>query len=133
MGFGGHQILDKGFVANEALTKFRVVKIGAGVRNVDAIDADGQQGIGVVQETASAADATAGRVVDVRLLGVSLCEADAAVTAGAPVRAMDTGTVAALAATTADQPIVGIALEAAADAGDWIAVLLTPGVENTTT
>jgi hypothetical protein len=123
MGFGGHYILNKGFVANEALTQFRFVKGGAGTRNVDACDTQGELALGVCQEDVSAADATNGRVTNVALLGVTLVEAGAAITQYAEVTTEDDGT--AMAAVSGDR-VLGIALDAAGGAAEWIAVLLTP-------
>ena len=124
MGTGGHQVLDKGFEAGEALTQFTFVKLVTGEdRRVEACDTQGELAIGVVQEEVSAEDVTRGpRIVNVRLLGVSVVEA------GATITKMDEVTPGAdgkAEPAAAGDRVVGIALDDGAD-GDWIAVLLTP-------
>lgn len=131
MAFGGHYVLDKGFGAGGAITQFRFVELTAGQsdpRQVTQANGLNDLVIGVCQEDISAADATAGRIANIALLGVSLVESGAAVTQGAKVRSDASGRAVALAdaAGTNDQ-VAGIALDAASGAGEWIAVLLTPG------
>lgn len=124
MGFGGHYVLDKGFVATEAIAKFRFVKgdAAAGDRHIDIADTQGEKILGVCQEEITAGDATNGRVADVRLMGVSLVEAGAAVTQYDEVMTSAAGKAIAATATNA---IVGVALDAAGADGDLIAVFLT--------
>lgn len=67
-----------------------------------------------------------GQEFEVQFLGVAKCLAGAAVALGALVSTDATGRVVTAAAPAAtSQPIVGTALEAAAAAGDLIAVQLT--------
>lgn len=125
MGFGGHYILDKGFAAAGAITKFRFVKGVAGQsdpRQVEICDTAGERVLGVCVEEITAANATEGRIASIALLGVVLVEAGAAVTQYAVVQTDATGR--AIAAATGDA-VVGMALDAAGGAGEWIAVLLT--------
>lgn len=124
MAFGGHYVLNKGFQANEAITQFRFVKLGTGSRNVDICDTAGEAALGVCQEEITAADATNGRIANVAILGISLVESGAAVSAGAKVQTDASGR--AIAALTGDH-VLGVALDAAGGAGEWIAVLLSGG------
>jgi len=85
---------------------------------------------GICQDEYSAADSTNGRVADIRVSGISTCVANSAISRGDQVRIADTtGRLETAAATTAKQYQVGIALTAAAAQGDWLEVLLTPGVQ----
>ena len=125
MAIGGHQVLDKGFEAAEALTEFRFVTLVATEdRRVEQADVAGELVIGVGQETVSAEDVTRGpRITNVRLMGVSVVEAGAAVTKGAEVTTDASGR--AITAGVGNR-VAGIALDNAAQAGDWIGVFLTP-------
>ncbi len=122
-GIGGHEVLDKGFVTEAAQTQYRFVKPGTAARSVVPADTLGELVLGVVQEDATAQDATDGRHVNVRMLGVSVVEASAAIAAGAEVTTAADGRAVTVAAT---QRVVGVALDAASGAGDWIGVLLVP-------
>lgn len=124
MAAGGHEVLDKGFLAAEALTQFRFVTLVAGTdRAVDQADAAGELVHGVGQETISAQDATDGRITNVRMMGVSLVEAGGNVTRGTEVTTDASGR--AVTATTTGHRVAGIALDSGVS-GDWIAVLLIP-------
>ena len=69
---GPNYVLDKGFIADTAITQFYAVKLSAD-DHVTIAAATTDQVIGICQEAVTAADATAGRVVDIRLLGISRC------------------------------------------------------------
>ncbi len=131
MGIGRNYVLDLPMQANEALTKHLFVKL-AGDQSVDQGDTLGEEVIGVVQETATAADATSGRVVSVAVMGTAVVVAGAALAVGAHVRSSAAGKAVALAATTADQNVAGILLTAAAADGDLVTILLTPGLQEDT-
>jgi hypothetical protein len=133
MGVGRNYVLDLPFQPTEAMTKYTAVKL-SGDQTVDLADTIGDDCIGVVQETVTAQDVTDGRVVAVAVIGTTVIQAGAALaTVGTKVRASATGQAVTLAAATADQKQLGITLTAAAAQGDWITILLTPGVEATTT
>ena len=127
MGFGGDYVLNRGFHADGAITQFRLVKAGSDSRHVTPAAVAGERVLGVCQETISAADATSERVVNIAILGVSLVEAGGVVAAGARVKTDNVGRVVAAAEGVGNEEIVGVAFDAASAAGDWIAVLLTPG------
>ena len=129
MGAGPNYVLDKGFQANEALTQYYLVKlVTASEGYVDQSDTTNEVCIGVTQEACTAADATSGKIVDVRIMGVSTCVASQAVNLGELVRSSGAGKVSGLAGA-AKQKVLGIALTAAGADGDQFDVLLTPLVE----
>lgn len=133
MGVGRNYVMDLPYIVTEAITKFQAVKLGTADQTIDAADTIGEACIGIALETADADDATDGRIIAVAVAGTAVWEAGAAVTIGQKLRTAADGQAVALAATTADQNQVGIALTAAANAGEYFTVLLTPGVEATTT
>ncbi len=133
MGVGRNFVLDLPFVVTEAITKHQAVKLGSADQTIDAADTIGEAILGIAMETATAQDATDGRAIAVAILGTAVWEAGAAVSIGDKLRVAADGQAVALAATTEDQNQVGVALTAAANAGEWFTVLLTPGVEATTT
>ena len=133
MGVGRNYVMDLPFVVTEAITKYQAVKLGTVVQTIDAADTIGEAIIGIAMETATTQDATDGRVIAVAVMGTAVWEAGAAVSIGDKLRSAADGQAVALAATTADQNQVGVALTAASNAGEYFTVLLTPGVEATTT
>jgi hypothetical protein len=102
--------------------------LGTGDQTVDAAGA-GEACIGIAMETATAQDATDGRVIAVAVAGTAVWEADEAITIGNRLVSSADGQAAIVAAATAEQEQVGIALTAAANAGEWITVLLTIGTQ----
>ena len=128
MGVGRNYVVDLPFVVTEAITKHTAVVLGTGDQTVDAAGA-GEACIGIAMETATAQDATDGRVIAVAVAGTAVWEADAAVTIGDRLVSSADGQAAQLAATTTEQEQVGIALTAAANAGEWFTVLLTIGAQ----
>jgi len=81
--------------------------------------------IGVVQETVTTADVTAGRVADVRVLGRSTVVANGSISRGALVVCGASGGKVQAAAAAAKQWVLGVALTAAGADGDWIEVELS--------
>jgi hypothetical protein len=124
MAIGGDYVLNRGFIANEAIGQFLFVTlVAAEDRAVDLADAQGERVLGVCQEEITADDATAGRVANIALLGVSVVVAGAAITKGNLVTA---GADARAEVAAAGDVVAGVALDDGVD-GDWIGVLLTPG------
>jgi hypothetical protein len=126
---GANFVLDKGYLAAVAIGKFLCVKVGAGDELCTIVTGTNDAVLGVSQEAATAQDALDGRVIDIRLMGITMCVAQAAIARGAKVRAHSSGKVTTLAGTAGlVENIVGIALETVTTDGDWLHVLLTPGV-----
>jgi hypothetical protein len=123
MATGGVEVLDLGFVATEAITKYRFVKgdVG-GERFLDMCDAQGEAALGVAQHDVSAGDAAEGAHVNVRLMGISVIEASAAIAQFAQVT---TGTAGKAETAAAGDRVLGVALMAATADTDLITVALT--------
>ena len=121
---GPNEILDKGYIATAATPLFTIVK-QTGVESAELNTTVGGDWLGVAQEEPNAEDVAAGRVFRVRLLGISRVVAAGVISSRAKVTSNDAG-LAVVAG--AGQHVVGIALTESTAAGDWINVLLTPGV-----
>jgi hypothetical protein len=125
---GPNFVLDKGFIADTAVTQFYGVKQSAD-DHVTIATVLGEAVLGFAQESnITAGDAANGRVIDVRIMGITRAVCSAAITRGARVRIAADGRVAPLAAATANQNQVGIALTGTANANEHLDLLLTPGV-----
>jgi hypothetical protein len=121
---GPNEVLDKGYIATAATPLFTIVK-QTGVESAELNTTAGGDWLGVAQEEPNADDVADGRVFRVRMLGISRIVAGAAVSRRAKVMSNNVGRAVT---ATAGNNVVGIALTAADEAGDWINVLLTPGV-----
>lgn len=121
----GNFVLDKGFRAAAAITKFRCVKLSA-AETVTPVTAVGDVPIGVAQFSVTAGEILRGKGCPTRLMGLTELEVDGAISVGQVIGMASDGRGASAAPTTAVTRIVGIALTASANAGDRITVLLTP-------
>jgi hypothetical protein len=155
---GPNNVLDKGYALDPAIsatqnsftvysyaypTLFYVVKLrGTGAAGalplIQTSTVSGEKVLGVVQEDTPAYGtlnaggrdyANLGRVVNVRILGITRVVATGVIAVGSRVISNGDGTVVIAATATANQNIVGIALGAAAATGDQIDLLLTPGMQ----
>ena len=131
MGVGPNFVLDKGFLAqgSTAYAFGEGVVLGSAEQSVTrattALTAPGF--FGVCQEDVDATRVNTGKVfVNVRILGITRAIAGAAVARNA-ILVNNTSAQLVTQAGAAGTPVVGIALTAAAAAGDHIDVLLTPG------
>lgn len=124
---GPNHVLDKGFQPTAATPRFTAVILAATKEKVTPAGADALA-IGICQEEITAADATAGRVADIRMMGISRCVAAAAIAIGDRVKVAANGKVTST-GLVAGNPLVGVAMEAAAADNDHIDVFLTPGVK----
>jgi hypothetical protein len=120
---GPNFILDKGFRTQAAVAMFTAVKTGTVNESVTPVTAVTDVVLGWAQETASAQDATDGRVINVRMLGITRAIAGAAITRGARVKITATGKVIA---ATAAGPAHGIAMYSVTADNDHVDVLITP-------
>lgn len=111
----------KGFLAGGAIGKFRAVEIAAG-ETVTQANAGTDAIIGICQEEITAGDATNGRIAAVQMDGISRCIAGASFSIGATLMTDSTGRVITATATNRQ---IGIAMQAAAAAGDHVDVSLT--------
>lgn len=124
---GPNFILDKGYKCSGAITQYSPVKLSTDDTVITC--AAGDLALGVCQDEISAADATAGRVADIRLMGLTRMVASAAITRSARVIAAGTGKIVTATAATAKQNQIGIATVSVTTNGDHIDVMLTPGVQ----
>jgi hypothetical protein len=128
---GAHEILDMSFLAGGAITMNRLVEFSA-AETVTQSNAVADDVIGVAMETCTAQDATDGRVIAVRVMGVALCKCGGAVTRGLRVRPTVDGRIQNMAGTAGVNEVqVGIALDTGV-ADDLVHVLLTPGARSNT-
>lgn len=118
---GPNYVLSKGFKAGGAITAYRVVTLAA-AETVTQTATAASSAIGIAQETVSAGDATAGRIVNVALLGISRCIAGAVLnTPGIQVGSDASGRVI----TAASGSVIGILLNTATATNAHVDVLLT--------
>jgi hypothetical protein len=124
-------ILDKGFDAAAAITKFRAVKLTTTAEQVTPVTAVSDQVIGVEQFGVTAAEILKGKGASVRVAGISEMEASAAITIGDRVGIAADGR--AKTAVVGDR-VVGVCFnKGATAAGERISVLLDlPGMLMTT-
>jgi hypothetical protein len=123
MAGGDTGILELPYECSAAVTKMRFVKV-TGDQTVGPCTVQGELALGVAKVDVTSLEATNGKGCTVQVLGVAWVEASVALARFAEVQVENDGRV--LTAATATHRVVGIALKAAANAGDWIPVLLTP-------
>lgn len=128
MGVGRNYVLDLPMQLGGAVTKHRIVTL-TGDQQATQAAALGAVPLGVAMETATAQDATDGRVISVAVLGTAVVEADAAIAVGAKLYSSADGQALTIPAAQTNVAQLGIAMTAASAAGEWITVLLTPGAQ----
>lgn len=116
--------MPKGYKATTAIRQFRGVVLSADDSVAEASVA-GARIAGVCQEEVSADDATNGRIANILMLGITRAVASAAIARDARVAV---GADGRFATATVGQIPVGVALNAAAAAGDHFHFELTPGL-----
>jgi hypothetical protein len=116
-------LLYKAFTAGGAVAPYRIVAFSAAETVIQSAAATASH-VGVSSEL----DVASGERIEVVTHGIAYVTAGAAITLGALVTSDATGrAVAAAPATGVNNRTIGIAMEAAAAAGDIIRVLLSPG------
>jgi len=116
-------LLELPYKATTAIVKLRFVKI-SGDQTIAAVAAATDRALGVAKVDISAAEFALGKGTVVQVLGVAWVEAGAAVAINAFVQPDSVGRAITAVSTGFT---AGVALKAAAAAGDWIPVLLLPG------
>jgi Uncharacterized conserved protein (DUF2190) len=120
----GNYILDKGYDAAAAITKYRAVKFSA-EETVTPVTASTDVVAGIAQVSVSAGELAKGKGVNVRRMGASEMEANEAIAVGQLVACHTNGTAKVAAATNR---VIGVCDEAAAAQGERIRVTLSlPG------
>ena len=119
---GPNYVLSKGFKAGAAITQYRFVSLAASEVVTQTATA-GAASIGISQETISTADATAGRIVNVALIGISRAIAGMVLaTPGIQVTSNASGQVKTVGT---GENAIGILLNAATATSAHVDVLLT--------
>jgi hypothetical protein len=113
-------ILELPYKCSAAIAKLRFVLL-SGDQTVGPCTAITDRVLGVSKVAVSTAEAAAGKATAVQVVGVAWVEAAAGITRGDLVGPSTDGRAQTLAST---QFPCGVALKAAANAGDWIPVLL---------
>jgi hypothetical protein len=122
---GADFVLDKALLAQSVMSKFRAVKFGTVDESCTLATVADEKILGVVQQPVVAADVNK-QVVDVRMMGITKWEAEAAITRGNLVTVAVTTGRAAPISGAAGSRAHGMALSSAAAAGDIIDVWLLP-------
>lgn len=120
----GNFVLDVGFDAAAALTKFRAVKFTATAETVTPVTANTDLIAGIAQFTVATADLTRGKGASVRVMGVSEAEAVGAIALGALVTLEADGRVSTYAGSSGKRIIGRCVGSPAANAGDRISLLI---------
>jgi Uncharacterized conserved protein (DUF2190) len=127
--------LDKGFIIDtgNAVAYGLFVILGSDNKHV-ALAGAGALAIGVAQETLDATKiATAKATVEVRIQGMTRAVAGVNnITRGARLVTDSSGRAVLASASVGQQNVVGVAFSPSASVGDWIDVLLTPGLSHNT-
>lgn len=124
MAEGGNSILELGWDAGAALTKYACVKLTDDM-TVTPVTAESDVWIGVNQFDVTAAEILQGKGATVWLLGTSLVKVGVGGVTRGTVVVMDAAGLA-VASNTGGRPI-GVCLVSGV-AGDYVPVLLTPGL-----
>jgi hypothetical protein len=120
----GNFILDKGYDAAAALTKYRAVKFSA-AQTVTPVTAIGDLIAGFTQFSVSAAEILRGKGASVRVAGVTEAEAAGAIAIGAQVQMEADGRVSALVGASGKRIVGRCVGHASAAAGDRISLHVT--------
>lgn len=131
MGAYGNFVLDKAFDVNQAITKFRFVKmnatlgtIGVGQKPVAVpVTANTDIVAGVAQESVATTDISRGKGLPVRMGGISEMEAGGTVTVGDQIATDASGRAVTLGSGGAGSVVYGIAM-GSATIGNRVAVRL---------
>ncbi len=122
----GNFVLDKGYTAAAALTKFRFCKYSA-AETVTPITAITDKPAGVSQFGVTASEILQGKGSDIRLLGISEVEASGAIAVGDECELGSDGRVKVLAGSSGAR-IVGMCVgHPSTNAGDRISMLIYRG------
>jgi Uncharacterized conserved protein (DUF2190) len=120
----GNYIMDKGYDAAAALTKFRAVKFSA-EETVTPVTGSADVVAGIAQVDVSAAELAKGKGVAVRVMGASEMESNEAIAVGQLVACHTNGTAKVAVATNR---VIGVCVEASTAIGQRIRVQLNlPG------
>jgi hypothetical protein len=120
----GNFVLDKGYLATAALTKYRVVKYGTNPEQVSPVSANTDEMAGVVQYGITAGELADGKDASVRMIGVTEVECSAAITLGTWCTLEADGRVSPLVGASGKTVVGKCVGDPSAAAGDRIAMLI---------
>lgn len=120
----GNFVLDKGYNAAAAVTKFRAVKMTGNPEEVTPVTGIADNLIGFAQFSVSAAEIVKGKGASVRLLGITEAEASGAIDEGNWVTMDADGRVSAYVAASGKRVIGQCVGHASTNAGDRISLWL---------
>jgi len=120
----GNFLLDKGYLASGALTKYRCVKYGATPETVSPVAAITDDIAGVVQFGITAAELLDGKDASVRMMGVTEVECAGAIPLGSWCQLEADGRVSARVGASGKKLVGKCVGEAAVNAGDRCAMLI---------
>lgn len=124
MAEGGNSILELGYDAAAALTKYTAVKLSDDM-TVTPVTAEGDVWIGITQFAVTSGEILEGKGATVWLMGTSLIKVGVGGVTRGTVGVMDAAGLV-VASNTGARPL-GIVLVSGV-AGDYVPVLLTPGL-----
>jgi hypothetical protein len=123
----GNFVLDKGYDAAEAITKFHAVKYLQGAAETVTPVTSGDDNIaGFAQFGVTEAEIGQGKGASVRILGITEAVAAGAIDVGDQVQLEADGTVSAAVAASGKRVVGKCVGNAAANAGDRISLLVDP-------
>jgi|ERR1041385_652914 hypothetical protein len=121
----GNYVLDKGYDAAAALTKFRAVKLTA-AEEVGPVTSNSDRVHGWAQFSVSTAEVAKGKGASIRLEGITEAEAAGAIAIGAECQLEADGRVSTAVGASGKRIVGRCTGHAAANAGDRIAMLIDP-------
>jgi len=122
----GNFVLDKGYNAGNAITKYRAVKFSGNAEEVVAVTGIADDPAGWAQFPVSASEITRGKGASVRILGQTEAEAAGAIPVGAWCQLEADGRVSARVGASGKKLVGKCVGEAATTAGDRITMLIIP-------
>jgi hypothetical protein len=127
---GPNELLDKGFVVTTPVPRFHVVEL-TDVEEVGLLDSAGGEPVGICQEGVDALDVERRRVVRVRPMGISRAVAGASfpLKTGGELTLLASDVEGRVVVASDGDNVVGKALTPSGAVGDWVNVLLTPGLK----
>jgi len=120
----GNFVLDKGYRAAAAITKFRAVKFSA-AETVTPVTANTDQIAGFAQFTVATAEIARGKGCLTRTMGITEAEATGAIAVGNQVQMESDGRVSAAVGASGKRIVGRCVGHASTNAGDRIALHLT--------
>jgi Uncharacterized conserved protein (DUF2190) len=122
----GNYLIDKGYNAAAALTKYRAVKYSGNPEEVTPVTGITDDPAGWAQFGVTAPEITKGKGATVRLMGITEAEAAGAISVGAWCQLEADGRVSARVGASGKKLVGKCVGEAATTAGDRITMLIIP-------